>query len=231
LTGKPIFIGIINAFLDETNTFNLEFISDGNCSTTGTPPVLSDNTPQVGDLGPNVGTGSNTNTVNGVYQFTVPTNAIGATVTVISDGDVTVLGQRDTVPTTSSFTYRVDAVAGAGTETLVITTNSVPALVPGGTYFIRVANDTAQTVNFTINVAFDYGIQSPIIVRISRNTIGGFRLTYEPTVPGVTYVIEGTSDLASGNWSLIGTKQAVGPTDFFDVQMDVPYRFFRIRRP
>ena len=78
---------------------------------------------------------------------------------------------------------------------------------------------------------FTNGIQSPIIVEISRNTIGGFRLTYEPTVPGVTYVIEGTSDLGSGNWSLVGTKQAVGPTDFFDVQMDVPYRFFRIRRP
>jgi hypothetical protein len=194
---------------------------------------LNENTPQVGSLGPNVGTGSNTNSVDGVFQFTVPTNAIGATVTVISDGDVTVLGQQDTIPTTSTFAYRADAVAGAGTETLVITTNSTPALVPGGTYFIRVANDTAQTVNFTINVAFDYGIQSEIRVQISRNNVGGFRLDYSTTVPGVTYVIEATSDLASGNWVQIGTKQAVGPTDFFDVPTAVffEYRFFRIRRP
>jgi hypothetical protein len=234
LTGKPIFIGIINAFLNETNTFNLEFISDGSCTTSGTPPVLSDGTPQTGDLGPNVGTGSNTNTVNGVFQFTVPTNAIGATVTVVSDGDVTVLGQKDTIPTTSTFTYRVDAVAGGGTETLVITTNSAPALVPGGTYFIRIANDTAQNVNFTVVVAFDFG-NRPNNVRIESISInsGGFRLTYGPTQPGITYAIDATTDLTSGNWNQIGTKQATGTTDFFDVPLIVvrQYEFFRIRIP
>ncbi|MGZ8901447.1 MAG: proprotein convertase P-domain-containing protein, partial [Limisphaerales bacterium] len=151
MTGKPIFIGIINQFVGVTNQFELEFISDGNCTLAGPPPILTEDNPATGSLDPNTSGSGSTNNA-GVFQFIVPPQARAAIITVVSDGDVTVYGQKDTIPTTSTFSYRVDAVPGAGTEILRIDGASTPALTPGD-YFIRIANDSAQRVNFTVSLS------------------------------------------------------------------------------
>ena len=61
LTGKPVFIGIINQFIDATNQFTLDFQSDGDCTISGPPPILSPDTPSVGDVEPDPNGGSSTN--------------------------------------------------------------------------------------------------------------------------------------------------------------------------
>lgn len=232
LTGKPIFIGIINQFLDTTNQFELEFEADGNCSISGPPPTLSPDTPAVGSVDPDPDGGSSTNTNQGVFQFTAPPNARAATVTVVSDGDVTVYGQKDTVPTTTTFTYRVNAVPGPGTESLRVDQVSTPPLT-SGLYFVRVGNNTSQRVNFTVTVTFEFDTgPGDLIVNIIRTSNGELQLQFFPTEVGDQYVIEATDDLG-GTWVTLDTVTAVTVSETYPIPIELTrqYRFFRVRKP
>jgi subtilisin-like proprotein convertase family protein len=237
LTGKPIFVGIINQFIGVTNQFELEFTSDGNCSLSGPPPILEPDQPQVGSLDPDPTGGSTTNSNAGIFQFDVPPGARAAIVTVDSTGDVVVYGQKDTIPTSGSFQYRVNDISTAGTETMIIATNSTPALTPGK-YFVRVVNNTQQRVNFTINVTFDFGNSAPVTVTISKTQSANPVLQFFPTVPGVTYRIEVADQLSltpgATVWTLLDTRVATGTVESYEIvsfDFTRPYRFFRITRP
>jgi subtilisin-like proprotein convertase family protein len=230
LTGKPVFVAIINQFLDTTNQFEIEFESDGNCSISGPPPVLNPDNPTVGSVEPDPNGGS-TNTNEGVFQFTVPPNARAATVTVTSDGDVTLYGQKDAVPTTSVFTYRVNATPGPGTESLRIDQLSAPALSPG-LYYVRIGNNTAQRVNFTATVTFGFDNGSN---QLSMNMIitstGELQLQFFPAEVGAVYVIEATSDL-TGAWTVVQTITAVSTLETHPItpSLTQQYQFFRVRK-
>jgi hypothetical protein len=237
LTGKPIFVGIINQFIGVTNQFELEFTSEGNCSLTGPPPILTPNNPQVGSLEPDPNGGSTTDSNAGVFEFTVPPNARAAIITVESDGDVIVYGQKDTIPTSGSFQYRVNENPGAGIETMVMRTNSTPALTPGK-YFARVVNNTSQQVNFIITLTFDLGDSAPVTVAISKSPGANPVLQFFPTVPGVTYRIEAADQLSltpsATVWTLLETRVATGTVETYEIvsfDFTRPHRFFRITRP
>jgi hypothetical protein len=232
LTGKPVFIGIINQFIDATNQFTLDFQSDGDCTISGPPPILSPDTPSVGDVEPDPNGGSSTNSTDGVFQFVAPANARAATVTVVSDGDVSVYVQKDTIPTTVSFGYTVNTIPGAGTETLRIDQASTPPLTEG-LYYVRVGNNTAQRVNFQITVTFEFDTTpTELTVLVIRNSVGGIQIQFTPAEVGVTYDIEATDSLTPANWQVIETRTATSPFETYDVPVDLTrqYRFFRIRR-
>lgn len=236
LTGKPIYIGIINQFLGETNSFELEFQSDGNCTISGPPPILTPDSPAVGTLDPDPDGGSNTNSNEGIFQFTIPPNARAATVTVTSDGDVTLYGQYGVIPTSTSFTYRINAVPGGGTETMRIDQSSVPPIAPG-LFFVRIVNNTGQTVSFTATVTFEFDTGADqIFVNIIRTSLGGYQIQYFGTgvEPGQTYVIEASNELgATANWVAIDTRVATGAFESYPLTVELTrnYRFFRVRKP
>src|SRR5688500_19092684 len=120
----------------------------------GPPPMLAPDSPQFGSVDPDPTGGSGTNSNGGVFEFTVPPNARAAIVTVDSTGDVIVYAQKDTIPTSGTFQYRENDIATAGVETMIIATNSTPALTLGK-YFVRVVNYPQQRDNFPINVTLD----------------------------------------------------------------------------
>jgi hypothetical protein len=232
LTGKPIYIGIINEFLGQVNDFRLEFDSDGDCAISGPPPELNPNTPVVGTLEPDPNGGTSTNGP-GIFQFTVPANARAATVTVTSDGDVTLYGQKDTVPTISTFTYRAEGVPGAGTETMRIDQTAVPPLTPG-LYFVRIVNNTTAAVSYTATVTFEFDSgPAPILLSVILTSVGGVQLNYTAEV-GETYIIEATDDLGpSGTWVVLETQVATSTLQSYNVPFDIAqnYQFFRVRKP
>jgi hypothetical protein len=235
LTGKPVFIGIINQFLGETNNFELEFQSDGNCTISGPPPILTPDSPAVGTLDPDPDGGSTTNSNEGIYQFTIPPNARAATVTITSDGDVTLYGQYGIIPTSSSLSYRINAVQGGGTETMRIDQSSIPPIAPG-LFFVRIVNNTSQTVSYTANVSFEFNSgATDIIVNLIKTSVGGYQLQYFGTgvVPGETYVIEASNDLGpAAVWTPINTRVAGSSFETFDVTVELTrnHRFFRVRK-
>src|SRR5688500_20122897 len=120
----------------------------------GPPPMLAPDSPQFGSVDPDPTGGSGTNSNGGVFEFTVPPNARAAIITVDSTGDVIVYAQKDTIPTAGTFQYRDNDIATAGVETMIIATNSTPALTPRK-YVVGVVNNMLTQVNFTINVTFD----------------------------------------------------------------------------
>jgi hypothetical protein len=231
LTGKPIFIGIINQFLDRTNRFELEFESDGNCAISGPPSTLLPDNPAVGSLDPVPNGGSSTNENDGLFQFSVPPNARAATVTVVSDGDVTVYGQKDAAPTTTTFSYRANGTFGPGTETMRIDQSSTPPLT-SGTYFVRIVNNTAQQVNFTVTLTFEFDSgPGDLFVNMIRTSTGELQLQFFEAEVGSVYIIEATDDLRTLNWATIDTVTAAATFETYPITVELTrqYRFFRVR--
>ncbi|HEX7862015.1 MAG TPA: S8 family serine peptidase [Verrucomicrobiae bacterium] len=231
LTGKPIYVAIINQFLESTNSYRLTFQADGSCSSSGPPPILTPETPAVGDLEPDPGTGG-TNTNDGVFQFVVPANARAATVTVVSDGDVTLYGQKDSIPTTTTFTYRANGTLGPGTESLRIDQSSTPPLTPG-IYYVRIANNTLQQVSYTATLTLEFDTtQVPFFVNIIRTSDGNLQLQGLNLTVGDTYAVEATNDLGAPNWITVTTRTAASPMETFAIPRDlaVRHRFFRLRK-
>ncbi|MGZ8901725.1 MAG: hypothetical protein ACXW3Z_16660, partial [Limisphaerales bacterium] len=110
---------------------------------------------------------------------------------------------------------------------------STPALTPGD-YFIRIANDSAQRVNFTVSLSFEYDTgPAPLELVIIRTSNGALQLQYFPTEVGVTYIIEGTDELGpTANWTTIATTVAASNFETYPITVDLlrKHRFFRVRR-
>jgi hypothetical protein len=201
LNGKPIFLAIFNRFIDATNSYELEVISDGNCDPLTPPPELDpDDAPTPGTLDPDPGTGGNTNVNHGIFQFTVPPNVRAVTVTVVSDGDVAVSALKDEPPTAGLFSHFEDDVIGAGTEVLIIAGSNTP--VPPGTWFVRLANKETRRVNYTVTVRFEFFMPAGEI-RVEAFLVAGQVQLRWDSVPGATYEVQGSDVISPATWTLV----------------------------
>jgi len=110
-------------------------------------PVFTNNVPQ-------------TNTVcsNSVawYQVNVPTNAIAATNTLLfATAPVNVWYSANFPPTTNNPGDVVLIPNSIGPVSVVLTPTTVPALVPGGTYYLGVQDTSGGCTTYAIEVDFD----------------------------------------------------------------------------
>jgi hypothetical protein len=228
LRGKPLYLVIYNRFQNATNRYDIDFISDGDCTPLTPPPVIDpgNTNPTPGTLPPGPGGPTNSPTA-GLFQFNVGVNIRSATVTVVSDQDVSVYALKDEPPTTSLFSHVMDSVgAGPGTEVLVISNSDGSALIPG-TWFVRVVNDTTAPVNYTVSVRFEL-MTPPGQVTIEFIRLPGVtRLQLVGAQPGVNYEIL-ASDSLLGPYTVIATVPGSNPV--FDVDPSTTVtRFYRAR--
>lgn len=233
LNGKPIYLAIYNRFVERTNSYDLEFFTDGDCTPLTPPPEIEPGAgPTPGVVDPGTGGGGNTNANQGIYQFVVGPNVRSVTVTVVSDGDVSVTALKGEPPTPAVFSHFVDNIPTAGTEVLTIDTTSGIPLTPG-TWFVRVGNNTGVPVNFTITVTMEL-IIPPGEIRIDAFLIAGELTLSWNSTPGVTYEVQGSDVIFPANWTSVATVPASGGarTTYTPAPGSQRYRFYRVmQRP
>ena len=232
LTGKPLYIVIYNRFQVATNSYQLLFESDGDCTPLTPPPIITpDGPPTPGTVPPDTG-GGDTNDVSGLFQFTVPPDVRSATVTVVSDGDVSVYGLKDEPPTPLLFSNFVDNNNSSGVETLVIGPTTGPT-VDQGVWYVRIVNESAVQVNFTVQVTFQM-ITPPgqIQLFIFLNSLGGVQLQWN-SEPGVTYELLGSDNIVAPAtaWTLVTTVTANNTLTAHSIDPAAPrFRFYIVRQ-
>jgi hypothetical protein len=232
LNGKPIYLAIYNRFQNATNSYELELVSDGDCTPLTPPPILTPGSgPTPGTVNP--GGGGNTNINEGIYQFDVAPDVRSVTITVVSDGDVSISALKDEPPAPGLYTHFIDNVGGAGTETLTISTSSGIPLTPGR-WYVRVGNNTSVQVNYTITVTME--LTTPpgvIVVEALLLPTGELGLQWNSEV-GAVYEVQGSNTIVPANWTTIATVTAnSGSTVYTPItNPGPPYRFYRVmRRP
>jgi len=232
LTGKPLYLAIYNRAQSAINQYDIDFISDGDCAPLTPPPVVGPGGPPVsGTIPPGVGTGTNQNA--GLFQFDVGPNVRAATVTVVSDGDVSVYALQGEPPTRTVFSHSVDDINIGGTEVLVINNVDGSQIVPG-TWYVRVANDTSVQVNYTVTVTFEYIIPPGDIVIFPFLLSGGagLRLSWN-SEPGATYEVLGFDVITAprSSWTPIATVPATSPGTTTQYTINPPtHSFYVVRR-
>jgi subtilisin-like proprotein convertase family protein len=120
------------------------------------------------------------------YQVNVPTNADFATNTLLfASGPLNVWFSTNTPPVLSGANATLLMAGVTNLTQSVLGTNTLPALVPGSTYYLGVQNTNNITVNYGIEVAFHLVtivIPPPFtnVIPISSiiHTNGGFLLTW-----------------------------------------------------
>ena len=162
---------VINVIVTTTNG-HFSFFDDG--TLTGGPALMKFYRVLGGlNLGPIIGPGPATNTVlaGAMSQAVVPVpaNAISASNILISaTGPVNVWFNQTNPPTgnTNAGDFLMLSATNAGA--FVLTSNSVPPLVPGANYYLGIQNPGASNVTFVFQVAFGFA---------PTNAVSGFSLT------------------------------------------------------
>jgi hypothetical protein len=228
LTGKPLYVAIYNRFQNATNRYDIDFVSDGDCTQLTPPPVITPgDTPVEGTVPPGTGGGGGTNTTAGLFQFTVGPNVRSATVTVSSDGDVSVYALKDEPPTRSLFSHFVDDVNTGGTEVLVISNGDGSPLTPG-TWYVRVANDTTVAVDYNVTVRFEF-MTPPGQIEVRFVQVGSVtRLQWNSDIGSVYEVLEASS--VAGPWAVVSTVTATSTISTYPIDLSVPGpKFYLVR--
>jgi hypothetical protein len=231
MMGKALYVAVYNRFINATNRYELEFISDGDCTPLTPPPVVNPGDTQTGTLPPSTG-GGGTNTTQGLFQFNVGSNIRAATITVVSDGDVSAYVLINEPPTTSLYSHFIDANNGSGTETLRIENPNGSPLTPG-TWYVRVVNDTALPVNFTVSVQLEpMTPPGQINLLLFPQTGGGLQLQWNSEV-GMTYDVLGSNNIASpvNTWTVVATIVATNTRSQHTINPSTTqFQFYTVRQ-
>ena len=154
------------------------------------------------------------------YGVYVPTNANFATNILSASGAVNLLFSTNTPPTTGLL-GDVTLLASATAGMVTLSTNSTPALVPGGLYFLGVQNAGAASVNYSLEVDFDHGNlpPGPLSVKFAsaKATASGPKLQWNHT-PGSHYQLQ-WKDSLTAPWNTITNPimtTSNGVSDFVD---------------
>ncbi|HTR42366.1 MAG TPA: hypothetical protein VMH87_12185 [Pseudomonadales bacterium] len=190
-------------------------------------------------------TQTNNNTVppGGItwLPINVPTNAIWATNILSSaTGPLNVWFTTNSAPTTNSGATVLMSSLASGVS--ILGTNTTPTnIVPGGTYYIGIANPGATTVTYNFTVNFDL-VQSPPPAIPPFNSItytnvggtNGFLLTwYAPT--DEVFQVQETDSLQPVSWNTFSNivtytgplTSTNGLFTFFDNGSEYPFSTFR----
>jgi hypothetical protein len=173
---------VINVVVTPTNG-HFSFFDDGTL-TGGFGPVKFYRVLGGLNLGPITGPGPATNTVlagaTSQAVVAVPANAISASNFLISaTGPLNVWFNQINPPTgnTNAGDFLMLSATSAGA--FVLTSNSVPPLVPGTNYYLGFQNPGASNVTFVFQVAFGFAPTNAVsISSVSMLTNGNFQLQW-----------------------------------------------------
>jgi hypothetical protein len=177
------------------------------------------------------------------YQINVPVNADFATNRLLfADAPLNILFTTNTPPTTNGA---IVLIASSTNGVSVLGTNSAPAIIPGGIYYLGVQNTNSFAVTYGIEVDFHLILPTlPVISSIVATNIGGtngFLLSwFAPT--GDVFQVQWTPSLAPLDWqsfsNIITYTGPPTPTNglftFFDDGSQFPFspppsaRFYRL---
>jgi subtilisin-like proprotein convertase family protein len=159
------------------------------------------------NLGTITGSGPATNTVlaGAMSQavVTVPTNAISASNFLISaTGPLNVWFNQTNPPTGNTSAGDVLMLSATNAGVFVLTSSSVPPLVPGTNYYLGFQNPGTSNVTFVFQVAFGFAPTNTLSNFSITATNGGFLLQWQgPT--NFQYEIQWTTTLAPPVWQTV----------------------------
>jgi hypothetical protein len=151
------------------------------------------------NLGPITGSGPVTNTVlagaTSEAVVTVPASAISASNLLISATGPLNMWFNQTNPPAGNNPPDFPMLSAASTGIFVLTSNSVPPLVPGTNYYLGFQNTGASNITFVFQATFGYApTNAPSISSITLTTNGLFQLQW--TAPtNYQFQLEWTTNL------------------------------------
>jgi subtilisin-like proprotein convertase family protein len=194
--GGTYYLGVQN-----TNNVSTTYAVGLDFDLIGTTP-LNGGSPQTNTVPPNSAQ---------YYAVTVPPNAIAATNILLfaTGGSIDLWFNQTTLPTfggagdTELLTAFTGTTPGIGNPILV--TNGVPPLVPGSTYYLAVNNTGGSSVNYAIEVDFEFSYTPPVLPTIPTNLFA---------VAGTTFTVTDTAtDTNSGTlYYFLTTQPPIGAT-------------------
>jgi subtilisin-like proprotein convertase family protein len=134
---------------------------------------------------------------------TVPTNAISASNLLISaTGPLNVWFNQTNPPTGNTSAGDVLMLSATTAGVFVLTSSSVPPLVPGTNYYLGFQNPGTSNVTFVFDVAFGFAPTNAMSNFSITTTNGGFLLQWQgPT--NLQYEIQWTTSLAPPVWQTV----------------------------
>ncbi len=164
------------------------------------------------------------------YRFVVTTNAVRAQFEILgSSADMLLVAKKGLpLPDQSHWQFRSDN-PWTNRELIVVYSTSSPIPLTPGEWFLAAINQSAGPVNYGVK-AVNFGASGlGFAITNFQHAFDRFCLTWE-SLPGVSYYIEGSTNLALPNWTaLSGTLLAVDSATTWCLELPSPYQFFRVR--
>ncbi len=164
------------------------------------------------------------------YVFTVSSNAARAQFEILQPtDDVRLYARRGLpVPAPWDFDYLSDN-ADDGDELISLSPGSTPVALSPGDWYLAVVNPSANPVAYTI-VASEYTSPGTNVVSSGLTlTNQDFCLTWQGTLPGVSYYVQGKPDLDFTNWFAVSpTLRAETNTLTWCLTLPSAYHYFRL---
>jgi subtilisin-like proprotein convertase family protein len=169
------------------------------------------------------------------YRYTVSGSAARVQFQLNNlNGDMALLAHKGLpLPSLSVYDYMSDH-PGTNDEWIVIVTGSAPVSLTPGDWFLTVLNLSSSSVSYSLtatewnSTGRPFTMSAPQFSRVGTTNI--FGITWN-SLPGVSYYIEGNTDLANTNWLIVSpTILASDYTSTYSVALPSPppYCFFRV---
>jgi hypothetical protein len=149
------------------------------------------------------------------FEFTIDqTNASALFELYNLDGDVDLLVQRDSLPSSQSY-FAGSFNAGTNGEQIVVRTNLLGTNI-NAQWFLAVPNNELTNVSYTIravvptNGILVSGVPIGVVVSLPGPGVPAGPTLSWPTVPGENYEVEVSTNLVT--WTVLATVTAAGPT-------------------
>ena len=192
------------------------------------------------NLGTIIGSGPVTNTVlagaTSQAVVPVPANAISASNFLISaTGPLNVWFNQTNPPTGNTGAGDFLMLSAATAGVFVLTSSSVPPLVPGANYYLGFQNPGASNVTFVFQVAFGVPVPTPVSHFSITATNGGIWLKWNG-LTNYLYQVQWTTNLAPpAAWNTISNVVLTSTTGIFTFFDDGsltggfgPLKFYRL---
>jgi hypothetical protein len=236
---NPVLNPVINVVVTSTNG-HYSFFDDGSL-TGGLGPMKFYRVLGGLNLGPITGSGPATNTVlaGAMSQavVTVPANAISANNLLISaTGPLNVWFNQTNPPSGNTNAGDFLMLSAATSGAFVLTSNSVPPLVPGANYYLGFQNPGASNVTFVFQVAFGFASTNAVANFSITATNGGIWLKWNGRTD-YQYQVQWTTNLAPppAVWNTISNIVLTSTTGIFTFFDDGsltggfgPMKFYRL---
>ncbi len=169
------------------------------------------------------------------YRFVVSGAAVRAQFEINGpSGDMVLVARKGLpLPSINFYSYLSDNPF-LNDEMILVFTNSTPAPLTPGDWFLTAVNVSGTQVDYSIKATEWFSTGRPITITEVTYTppegtnVAQFCITWN-SLPGIHYYIQGIADLATTNWTTVSpTITAVGFTTTYCVPIEAGNRFFRV---